>query len=129
MTNKEILAELKRCYEYLYDIQENHTHEQVSREDEKEINHAMISLALVYKNVFKETIKQNEENIELPKKYQDKEEYSYIICDDIYGYVSIRHKATDEITECYLTAPDFDEYVWYEDYNFIAYDDYIGENL
>ena len=55
MTDKEILAELKRSYHYLVDIYENADMEQLSKDDKRSIDIATDYLANIYDKVYKNT--------------------------------------------------------------------------
>ena len=116
MTNKEVLAELKQCYEYLNDIDNNgnmaHCNGQLNAEQMKHIHKAMNELAEVYSD-FRATL--------------DDEETQVIINDEIHHIGnSISEDYSEEYDEengytYWLTCGDLD-YYWYEDEKFL--DDY-----
>ena len=103
MGDKEILAELKQCYELLEDIIDNADSEQLK--SVKELMQTENILAEKYKEVY-EKIKQ-EEDISL--YYEEDLQISEQIYSD---YI-------DKNGE-YRTHADFDNKKWWEDYNFLT---------
>lgn len=114
MTNREILAELKKSYEYLRDIRENgcidHCNGQLNAERIKHIENAINELAVVYYD-FRKILDDKECMINLKDKgtfyigkYID-EDYSQLY-DDNNNYTY------------WVTCEDID-YYWYEDKKFI----------
>lgn len=55
MTDKEILAELKRSYEYLYDILENADFEQLDNEQKDRLRKAKNTTEDIFEEVFEAT--------------------------------------------------------------------------
>lgn len=114
MTNKEILAELKKCWEYLNDIDNNgnaaHCGGQLNDDQMKHIHKAMNELAEVYSD-FRSTL--------------DDEEMSVVVDNDTY---LIGNSISEDYAEfydeenqytCWVTCADLD-YYWYEDYDFLT---------
>lgn len=64
MNDKEILGELKNCYEYLYDIIENADSEQLSSEQKEKLKIAKRNIEDIYEEVFED--KNTEHNISIP---------------------------------------------------------------
>lgn len=108
MDNKEILAELKMCYEHLVDITERADSDQVSCEQEENIGTAIDYIANIYAEVF---ANKYTENINIKGKD------NLTISDNIYSDYK------DPDTGCYFTYMDFGEeleyYKWWEDYEFL----------
>lgn len=114
MANKEILAELKKSYEYLKDIRENgcidHCNGQLNVRQIEHIENAMRELEVVYYE-FRKTLDDEECMVNLKDKgtfyigeYID-EDYRQLYDDnDNYTY--------------WVTCGDID-YYWYEDKEFI----------
>ena len=78
MTDKEILAELKRSYEYLYDILENADFEQLDNEQKDRLRKAKNTTEDIFEEVFEAT----SENIHI--KGQDN-----LIIAEIASYVNL----------------------------------------
>lgn len=105
MTDKEILAELKRSYEYLYDITENgselHCNGQMLKELAMQLIEAKDKIAKVYSEFYK-TLDKNELNIRK----------------DIYisDVISAEYMIKDE----YFTVDIFEDYYeWWNDMKFL----------
>ncbi len=117
MTNKEILAELKKSYEYLNDICENgsfeHCNGQLNQEQVYHIHIAMNELAEVYSS-FREKLSDNDVQINLKSG-------TYYIGNCISeDYSELFDPINDETY--YVTCADLD-YYWYED------DDFLTRNI
>ena len=117
MTDKEILAELKRSYEYLRDIRENgstaidHCSGQMKDNLDK-LYESINNIADIYSDFYKTL---DLESLRV-KKLEDTEDYKIYICSDIIGdYVSFNFD-TGEIN--YFTCEDV-SYYWYDDYTFL----------
>ena len=105
MTDKEILAELKRSYEYLDDITENgselHCNGQMSKELAMQLIEAKDKIAKVYSEFYK-TLDKSELNIR----------------NDIYisDVISAEYMIKDE----YFTVDIFEDYYeWWNDMKFL----------
>lgn len=105
MTDKEILAELKRSYEYLDDITENgselHCNGQMSKELAMQLIEAKDKIAKVYSEFYK-TLDKSELNIR----------------NDIYisDVISAEYMIKDE----YFTVDVFEDYYeWWNDMKFL----------
>lgn len=64
MTDLEILAELKQCYEYLYDIIENADYNQLNKEQREKLYDAKRNIENAYEEIFE--AKSLENNIRIP---------------------------------------------------------------
>lgn len=113
MTDKEILAELKKSYEYLSDIRENgsfdHCNGQLKAEMVDMLNIAKRNIQDVY-FVFYNTLDKEDLRV---KSLEDKEKI----------YIASSADADYEVGEnsyC-MTCEDLD-YYWYEDLNFLDED-------
>ena len=120
MTNREILAELKRCYEYLYDITENgnqaHCGGQLGQDIINKIRNAINDVSSAYYDVYRELDKKEVE----VDYYKDGEPYfAGYISDDI-GYDYMWHD--DNGDEEYCSHADIDEYCWYLDEEYLDAD-------
>lgn len=114
MTDKEILAELKRSYEYLRDIRENGSIDHCSgqmKDNLDKLNESINNIADIYSDFYK-TLDLESLRIE---QLEDSEEKVYISSDIIGDYVSFNFD-TGEIN--YFTCKDV-SYYWYEDYIFL----------
>lgn len=111
MTNKEILAELKQSYEYLYDIRENgckdHCSGQLDIENANMIEIAMLQLAEVYDNL-RITLDDDECIIEHNGDYKG----TYLIGHTISEDYNIPNEDNT------LTCADLG-YYWYNDKEFL----------
>lgn len=117
MTNKEILAELKTNYEYLYDIREN-SYEQLNKEELEKLRQAEELIDEVYFD-FWNRLFSSTEDLSIPKQYQDTEKTGEIIL--IGNSPSADYTIQSEngnFDESIITCGDL-EYYWYQDRNFI----------
>ena len=103
MTNREILAELKRSYEYLYDIIENgneeHFNGQLKADNINLLEEAKNNIEAVYRGFYKTLDKEevkiiyngetyyidNEASGDYKLTYNDDNDYDFITCGDV-GY-------------------------------------------
>lgn len=108
MTNKEILAELKKSYEYLYDIRENgcydHCDEQLDMNSAIRLENAMNEIAEVYDSL-RTTMSDEECSLKIKGRY-------YLIGHTISEDYNI---AGEDI---YISCADVD-YYWYEDVDYL----------
>lgn len=112
MTDKEILANLKMCWEYLNDIDNNgnseHCNGQLRQEQMKYIHSAMNDIARVY-DTFRSTLDDEEVQV-------DRKNGTYYIgnsvCEDY------TEQEDEEGYTYFPTCADID-YYWYEDYEFL----------
>ena len=114
MTDKEILAELKRSYEYLRDIRENGSIDHCSgqmKDNLDKLNESINNIVDIYSDFYK-TLDLESLRIE---QLEDSEEKVYISSDIIGDYVSFNFD-TGEIN--YFACKDVG-YYWYEDYTFL----------
>ena len=118
MTDKEILAELKKSYEYITDIRENgcvdHCCGQINNiESIKALDSIRNNIEKVYYDIYK-TISKEELRVEdLEDNF--KEEYKVYIAGDVsFDYEFVYNKDDVEMVSC----ADMD-YYWYNDYNFL----------
>lgn len=120
MTNKEILAELKKSYEYLTDIRENGCYDHCCGQIKNKIDKLDIArgyIEEIYFDFYKTLDKEELRVEQIERKVGGDKVY-------ISNYVSsdylIDSKVYDE--ECggisYITCCDLD-YYWYEDRDFI----------
>lgn len=120
MTDKEILAELKKSWEYLYDILENgsveHCSGQMSVELCNKLRQSKDIIEDVYYDYFLE-LSQNDDFIDSIriKKYEYDDEKIYI-SNDVSGDYIIKNDK--EEVEDYLNCADL-EYYWYDDSDFL----------
>jgi len=113
MTNKEILGELKKCYEYLYDIRENgcsdHCCGQMGKDLIDKLEVAKYNVEELYYEFYKTLdreelrVKDLEDKVDGDKVYIARNvDGDYEVGEDNYG----------------MTCEDLD-YYWYDDENFI----------
>lgn len=115
MTDKEILAELKRSYEYLRDIRENgsidHCSEQMKDILDK-LDESINNVADIYSDFYKTL---DLESLRV-KKLEDTEDYKIYICSDIVlDYIVYDANSNNTY---YITCEDVN-YYWYDDYTFL----------
>lgn len=115
MTYKEILAELKRSYEYINDIIENNGN-QLKEDEVKELENINNKIDGIYFGFWNKCF--TEENMEIPNKYQNDDEYSILIGSSAFTDYTIQNKETGVFNEVIKTCDDL-EYYWYDDNNFI----------
>ena len=102
MTNKEILAELKKCYEYLYDIRENGCIDHCNGQMEK---HLIDKLEVAKYNIedinyeFYKTLDKKDLRV---KSLENKVDGDYEVGEDCWS----------------MTCEDL-EYYWYDDNDFL----------
>lgn len=115
MTNKEILGELTKCHEYLYDIFNNASKEhgdgQLSAELSNKVYEAVSLVEDVY-NDFYDTL--DKEELRVNNLYEGKDEKIYISSDIGCGYDTF----TNNEYAGSFTCADAD-YCWYEDEDFL----------
>lgn len=115
MTDKEILAELKRSYEYLRDIRENGCIDHCSGQMEENISkldNAISNVEDIYYDFYK-TLDKEDLRV---KKLEDNEDYKIYICSDIVlDYVVYDANSNNTY---YITCEDV-SYYWYDDYTFL----------
>lgn len=119
MTDKEILAELKKSYEYLCDIRENgcgdHCCGQINNiETIKALDIARYNVGKVYYDVYKTLSKEDLRVKSLEDNF--KEDYKVYIARDVsFDYEFIYNEEDVEMVSC----ADMD-YYWYNDKNLIC---------
>lgn len=115
MTDKEILAELKRSYEYLRDIRENGSIDHCSgqmKDNLDKLDESINNVADIYSDFYKTL---DLESLRV-KKLEDTEDYKIYICSDIVlDYVVYDVNGNNTY---YITCEDV-SYYWYEDYTFL----------
>lgn len=115
MTNKEILAELKKCWEYLNDIDNNgnaaHCGGQLNEDQMIHIHRAMNELAEVYSD-FRETLDDEECMVNI------KNEGTFYIGNSISEDYSEMYDEENNYTYL-VTCADLN-YYWYDDYDFLT---------
>ena len=112
MTNKEILAELKRSYEYLRDIRENGCIDHCSGQMEDDINkldNAISNIADIYYDFYKTLDKEDLRVQSLERKVDGDKVY---ICRCVDGDYEV-----GKDLNC-MNCFDLD-YFWYDDEDFI----------
>ena len=112
MTNKEILAELKRSYEYLRDIRENGCIDHCSgqmEEDISKLDNAISNVEDIYYDFYKTLDKEDLRVKSLEHKVDGDKVY---ICHCVDGDYEV-----GEELHC-MTCCDL-EYYWYEDSDFL----------
>lgn len=117
MTNKEILAELKRSYEYINDIIDNND-EQLKADEIKNLENINNKIDEIYFDFWNRCFA--EENMEIPSEYQNDDKYSILIGSSAFTDYTIQNKETGEFDEEITTCGDL-EYYWYDDDKFISY--------
>lgn len=118
MTDKEILAELKKSYEYLYDIRENgcadHCCGQINnKETINALDIAKHNIAEAYYDFYK-TLSKEELRVEDLEDNFKKEYKVYIAGDVSYDYEFIYSEDDVEMVSCADMG-----YYWYNDNKFL----------
>ncbi|MCK9545032.1 MAG: hypothetical protein M0R03_23700 [Novosphingobium sp.] len=115
MTDKEILAQLKKSYEYILDITENgsqiHCNGQMDRDNTTKLEDVLSELEDVYYDFYKTL---DREELKIKKQFEDIEEPLYI-ARTIGG--DYEYKNDDDDADS-LTCGDLG-YYWYDDTKFI----------
>ena len=115
MTDKEILAELKRSYEYLIDIRENGSIDHCSgqmKDNLDKLDESINNIADIYSDFYKTL---DLESLRV-KKLEDTEDYKIYIGSDIdLDYVVYDDNSNNTY---YITCEDV-SYYWYDDYTFL----------
>ena len=115
MTDKEILAELKRSYEYLRDIRENGSIDHCSgqmKDNLDKLDESINNITDIYSDFYKTL---DLESLRV-KKLEDTEDYKIYIGSDIdLDYVVYDDNSNNTY---YITCEDV-SYYWYEDYIFL----------
>lgn len=118
MTDKEILSELKRSYEYLIDIRENGSIDHCSgqmKDNLDKLNESINNIADIYSDFYKTL---NLESLRV-KKLEDTEDYKVYIGSDIdTDYIVYDINTKESYERYYITCEDV-SYYWYEDYTFL----------
>ena len=118
MTDKEILAELKRSYEYLIDIRENGSIDHCSgqmKDNLDKLNESINNIADIYSDFYKTL---DLESLRV-KKLEDSEDYKVYIGSDIdTDYIVYDINTKESYERYYVTCEDV-SYYWYEDYTFL----------
>lgn len=119
MTNREILAELKKSWEYLNDITENGNQEHCGGQLPKyiidRIEKAKTELEYAYYDVYRELDKSE---VEINYWKDGVPYYCGYICEDISGdYMTYDEEGTGEVI--YNTCGDLD-YCWYDDEDYLT---------
>lgn len=118
MTDKEILAELKKSYDYLWDIRENgcvdHCCGQINnKETINALDVARENITKAYYDIYKTIPKEELRVEELEDNF--KEDYKVYIAGDVsFDYEFVYNEEDVEMVSC----GDID-YYWYNDYNFL----------
>lgn len=118
MSDKEILAELKKSYEYLTDIRENgsydHCNGQLSRKVIDKLNTAKENIKDIYSAFY---MKLNKEDLRVKSLEDDEKVY---IASSVDGDYEVGENLYN------MTCADLD-YYWYEDQDFLSYDELDGK--
>lgn len=123
MTNKEVLAELKICYELLNDIRENHE-DRFSKDEETKIYNMTETINNLYCKVFGMAMESEYKDDDLKvKTKQEFEDEELIIGNNVYTDYNFVKKGTYDITK---DKYNFDEYLTCEDLGYNWYFDEIG---
>ena len=117
MTDKELLAELKVCYEYINDIKENHEN-RFDETEEKMLWNIENQLDELYQKVYNNAIQSEyRDELKIDKDFEDEE---LIIGSDIYTDYNFVKKGTFDFKEDiygtreFATCGDIDKY-WYNE--------------
>ena len=118
MTDKEILAELKRSYEYLRDIRENGSIDHCSgqmKDNLDKLNESINNIVDIYSDFYKTL---DLESLRV-KKLEDSKDYKVYIGSDIdTDYIVYDINTKESYERYYITCEDV-SYYWYEDYTFL----------
>ena len=118
MTDKEILAELKRSYEYLIDIRENGSIDHCSgqmKDNLDKLNESINNIVDIYSDFYKTL---DLESLRV-KKLEDSKDYKVYIGSDIdTDYIVYDINTKESYERYYITCEDV-SYYWYEDYTFL----------
>lgn len=105
MTNKEVLAELRKSYIYMEDLINN---AEITDEAKKDLKKVCKIIEKTYYDVYREL---DLEEVEIVYK----KEFIGVICEDVwYDYMAYNEEEEEE----YYTCADIG-YYWYEDKDFL----------
>lgn len=117
MTNKEILAELKRSYKYMHDIRENgcndYSHGQLGIKYINRIEHLQEEISNLYFDIWN-MLFNNGEDLRIPSKYQIDKKYTILIGNSISTDYTLQNNDTGELDEDIVTCDDL-KYYWFFD--------------
>ena len=112
MTNKEILGELKQCWEYITDIKDNE-YEQLTKLECDKLSVIRKELYEIYEGLYGRLEKGNKEELRVKKLEENDKVY---ISDDISGdYISV-----SDDTHYFTYQDTDDDYCWYKDEDFLT---------
>lgn len=116
MTNREILGELKQCWEYITDIKDNQDG-QLSKDEYNTLYDIRNGLVYVYEGLYNSIMKNNKEELRI-KGLEDNENERVYISSDISGDYENYNFDTGE--RDWFACGDVD-YTWYKDDDFLNY--------
>lgn len=121
MTNREILGELKQCWEYITDIKDNQ-YEQLTQEEVGMLSEIRNNLIDTYNGLYNRLYNNNiqtKDELRVKKLDDIDNHLRYYISSDISGDYEIHNLKTGEID--YVSCEDCDYYYWYKDDDFLNY--------
>lgn len=131
MTNKELLAELKICYEFINDICENHE----GRLDEKEdlnLWHIKEQIDDLYFRIWNTTFANGDKEDEKDFIIEEDDDEVIMIGQSASADYSIQNKESGEFDEDIITCADMNKY-WYWETLGMKHNDYdyqvVGNGL
>ncbi len=116
MTNKEILGELKQCWEYITDIKDNE-YEQLTKEEYDKLSSIRNDLYDIYYGLYNRLASQNREELRVKKVEIENNDNKVYISRDISGDYESYDYGTKE--KFWFTCEDCD-YTWYKDEKFLT---------
>lgn len=111
MTNKEILAELKVCYELLNDIYENHE-ERFNKDEEKDIYNMKEQIDDLYFRLWNTTFTNGDKEDEKDFIIKEDDKEVIMIGQSAFSDYSIQDKESGEFDKNIATCGDLGRY-WY----------------
>ena len=120
MTNREILGELKQCWEYITDIKDNQD-EQLTQEEVGMLSEIRNNLIDTYNGLYNRLYNNNiqtKDELRVKKLDDIDNHLRYYISSDISGDYEIHNLKTGEID--YVSCEDCDYYYWYKDDDFLT---------
>lgn len=121
MTNREILGELKQCWEYITDIKDNQ-YEQLTQEEVGMLSEIRNNLIDTYNGLYNRLYNNNiqtKDELRVKKLDDIDNHLRYYISSDISGDYEVHNLKTGEID--YVSCEDTDDYYyWYKDDDFLT---------
>lgn len=115
MTNKEILAELKICWELLTDIKDNAEREQITTEENNEIWDIREKIDNIYFRLWNSMFASGDKEDEKDLIVEENDDEVIMIGQSASADYSIQNKESGEFDEDIITCADMNKYWYWEE--------------